>query len=215
MRGVAAGLFAYLALGCLYWTGSKGGWLVALALCAVTLLRAPIGRKWRMVLIVVGLVLGLSLFAIRFSAYFQKGAPSVGARFDYWSAAAKTFQDRPIFGSGPGTFQAAYARIKPPEAEMTRLAHNDYIEQASDSGLPGFVSYLAFIGGTLILVYRRCRTVEHQLVWLGLLGWALQGLMEFGLYIPALAWPAFFFMGWLWSLPAPSSSEPISGRATP
>jgi hypothetical protein len=34
-------------------------------------------------------------------------------------------------------------------------------------------------------------------VWLGLLGWALQGFFEFGLYIPALAWSGFALMGWL------------------
>jgi hypothetical protein len=34
-------------------------------------------------------------------------------------------------------------------------------------------------------------------VWLGLLGWALQSLVEFGLYIPAIAWPAFGLLGWL------------------
>jgi len=28
----------------------------------------------------------------------------------------------------------------------------------------------------------------------------LQGLFEFGLYIPALAWPAFTFIGWLLAL---------------
>jgi hypothetical protein len=34
-------------------------------------------------------------------------------------------------------------------------------------------------------------------VWLGLLGWSLQSCVEFGLYLPALAWPAFAFLGWL------------------
>jgi len=29
------------------------------------------------------------------------------------------------------------------------------------------------------------------------LGWALQSLLEFGLYIPALAWSAFALLGWL------------------
>jgi hypothetical protein len=36
-------------------------------------------------------------------------------------------------------------------------------------------------------------------VWLGLFGWAMQEFVEFGLYIPALAWTAFFLFGWLWS----------------
>ena len=43
-------------------------------------------------------------------------------------------------------------------------------------------------------------------IWLGVLGWSLQGLFEFGLYIPALAWPAFTFLGWLLG-----SSSPASG----
>jgi hypothetical protein len=37
-------------------------------------------------------------------------------------------------------------------------------------------------------------------VWLGLLGLFLHSLMEFHLYYPALAWPAFFLLGWLWGL---------------
>jgi hypothetical protein len=41
------------------------------------------------------------------------------------------------------------------------------------------------------------RDWEAFAVWLGMLGWALQGFVEFGLYIPALAWPAFVMLGWL------------------
>ena len=40
-------------------------------------------------------------------------------------------------------------------------------------------------------------------VWLGVLGWSLQGLFDFGLYIPALAWPAFTLLGWLLGLEQP------------
>jgi len=34
----------------------------------------------------------------------------------------------------------------------------------------------------------------------GLLGWAALEFVEFGLYIPALAWTAFFVFGWLHSV---------------
>jgi len=34
-------------------------------------------------------------------------------------------------------------------------------------------------------------------MWMGVLGWSLQSFLEFGLYIPALAWPAFAFFGLL------------------
>ena len=76
-------------------------------------------------------------FFWRYSAFFQKGATSVGARFDYWQAALQTAKDKPLFGTGPGTFAIAYEKIKRPESEMARLVHNDYLEQASDSGVVG------------------------------------------------------------------------------
>jgi O-antigen ligase len=78
------------------------------------------------------------------------------------------------------------------------LVHNDYLEQATDSGIVGFLLYAVFVGGVLW----RARPAGigdrlHFAIWLGVLGWGLQSLMEFGLYIPALAWPAFTFLGLL------------------
>ena len=125
------------------------------------------------------------------------------ARFDYWRAAVATAKASPVFGTGPGTFSLAYQRIKPPEAEMSRLVHNDYLQQASDSGLPGFLAYGAFVIGGLVFTRFRAWPAEDPLrlaAWLGLLGWALHSTFEFGLYIPALGWPAFGMMGWLLGL---------------
>jgi hypothetical protein len=73
------------------------------------------------------------------------------------------------------------------------------LEQACDSGWLGFLTYTATILGSIVFLYRyRCQDPGPFLVWLGVLGWALQSLTEFGLYIPALAWPAFTFQGLLW-----------------
>jgi putative inorganic carbon (HCO3(-)) transporter len=186
------------ALACLYWSGSKGGWLLILLTGLVAALFLPVKRRFKLVLVGTALALGLAGFFVKYSAYFKKGAPSVGARFDYWTAAGQIIADRPVFGTGPGTFAVAYAKVKKPEWEMARLTHNDYLEQASDSGLPGMVLYTALIVGTLVFAMRRNNgDWVRRAVWLGLLGWALQSLMEFGLYIPAVAWPAFAFMGWL------------------
>ena len=91
------------------------------------------------------LVLGLGVFAIRFHHYFAAGATSAGARIDYWRAAAQTTAARPLTGSGPGTFQRPYARLKSPQSEMARLVHNDYLEQFSDSGIIGGLAYSAWI----------------------------------------------------------------------
>ena len=199
-RGVLVGLLCLAALGCLLWSGSKGGLLLALLLGLTALLRLPFRRQWKLALVAGVLVAGLAVFAVRFAGYFQKGATSVSARMDYWEAATRTAATHPIFGTGPGTFAIPYKHLKRPESEMSRLVHNDYLEQASDSGVVGFLSYAGFVAGVLCVAYRKIAPQADGLkfaVWLGLLGWSLQGLMEFGLYIPALAWTAFGLMGWL------------------
>jgi hypothetical protein len=185
-------------LACLYWSGSKGGWLIMLLLGLVAVLFLPMKRQFKLALVGTALVIGLAGFFVKYSGYFKKGAPSVGARFDYWKAAVQTVADRPVFGSGPGTFAIAYEKVKKPESEMARLTHNDYLEQASDSGLPGMVLFTALVVGALILtVPKPGSDWIRRAVWLGFLGWSVQSFMEYGLYIPAIAWPAFTFMGWL------------------
>jgi len=225
------------ALACLYWSGSKGGWLLMLVLGLIWLLRLPFNARLKRALVVGVLLVGLAGFFWRYSGFFHKGATSVGARFDYWEAALRTTLRHPSLGTGPGTFSIAYQRVKRPESEMSRLVHNDYLEQASDSGVPGFIFYCAFILACLIfsrskagaslrpeavppavqakpgsqtrLKSNRASAAAFEAknpefesslsfaLWLGVLGWALQGVMEFGLYIPGLAWPAFTFMGLL------------------
>lgn len=190
----------FAALACLYWSGSKGGWLLLLLQGFVAILFLPFKRQFKIMLIGTVLVLGLTGFFVKNSRYFTHGATSVVARFDYWRAALQTVKDKPVFGTGPGTFAIAYEKLKKPESEMARLTHNDYLQQASDSGLVGFLAYTALIGCVLSYVCRNGnlrQSWQKLAVWLGVLGWALQSLVEFGLYIPALAWPAFCFMGWL------------------
>jgi hypothetical protein len=202
-RGVLVGLLGYMSIACLYWSGSKSGWLIALVLGLAALLRLPLQRKLKVALAGAALSIGLVGFFLKFSDYFERGATSVGARFDYWSAAWQTAGTHPFFGTGPGTFSLQYKRLKTPESEMARLVHNDYLEQASDSGFPGFLPYLVFVFASLAILYRNTNKSRlRYLVWLGLSGWALQGFVEFGLYIPALAWPAFLFFGWLWATDA-------------
>jgi hypothetical protein len=200
-----------------------------LVLGLLALLRVRLRRAFRAALIALILVGGLAGFFLTYSGYFKKGATSVGARFDYWRAAMQTARDHPIVGTGPGTFAHPYAQIKRPESEMARLVHNDYLEQASDSGLPGVLLYTAFIASALVWTFPRgslpnpnrsrgdldttSTTLGHWrifTVWLGVLGWALQSLFDFGLYIPALAWPAFAFLGILLA-----GSDPGTAVQTP
>jgi len=200
IRGAVIAMTIGLGGAAFFFTGSKLGWLLALALGGLMLFRLDWSTRLKWGALAIILMVGLGVFAVRFHKYFAAGATSAGARLDYWRAAAQTAEAYPLFGTGPGTFQRHYARLKAPDAEMARLTHNDYLEQFSDSGLIGGIAYLTWIAMALITTGRRLwRGNDYLSVALfgGLLAWFVQGFGEFSLYIPALAWTAFTLMGCL------------------
>lgn len=205
VRFAAIGLTLFLGGAAFYWSGSKLGWLIGLVISGLLLLRLNWSKKLKLAMVGFVMIAGLGVFAVRFHHYFAAGATSVGARFDYWQAALETTAAKPIFGTGPGTFQRPYERIKSPEAEMARLTHNDYLEQFSDSGLPGGLAYAAWIFLALMVAGKKLwPSGDSVLVAMmaGVFGWFIQGVGEFSLYIPALAWAAFTLLGLLIGLNA-------------
>jgi O-antigen ligase len=191
-------VLVFAALACLFWSGSKSGWLLMLIVGVLAVVHGKATFRTKILVMTVVLVGGGLVFGLRHAGYFKKGATSVEARFDYWRAAVQTAKEHPVLGTGPGTFMVPYGKIKKPESEMARLVHNDYLEQASDTGVVSFVTFSALIWGSLVFLYRKRATAMQFAVWLGLLGLALQSLSEFHFYIPGLAWPWFLFLGWLW-----------------
>jgi len=187
----------------------------------IVLLRISFPRRFKVAVVAIVLVAGLAGFFVKYATFFEKGATSVSARFDYWRAALEIAKNSPLLGTGPGTFAIPYQKIKNPKSEMTRLTHNDYLQQASDSGLPGFLCYTIFIFGTLFVTFPK-GTVKFSesdpgllrfAVWLGLLSFSLQSLFEFDLYVPALAWTAFALFGWLLGTTQPSNAVDKPGES--
>jgi O-antigen ligase len=198
VRGPAVGLIVALAATAFFGSGSKFGWLIAIVIGGLFLFRLPWPIRYKAAALALVLILGIGVFAVRFHNYFARGATSAVARLDYWRAAVQTTVSHPAFGTGPGTFQRPYAQLKSPDAEMARLAHNDYLEQFSDSGFPGGIFYCAWLAAVLAIIATRAwksRDPVNFVLFLGLLAWSIQELGEFGLYIPASAWTAFMFLG--------------------
>ncbi len=219
IRAVVIALTVFLGGSAFFWTGSKLGWLIAMAIGSACLFRLqwPARLKWTALIAVT--VIGLGIFAARFHSYFAAGATSLGARFDYSRAAAQITCQHPLLGTGPGTFQRPYERLKSPEAEMARLAHNDYLEQFSDSGIAGGVFYAAWIVLSLATIGRHVWRSSDPMtfaLFAALLGWFVQGLGEFSLYVPALAWTAFTLLGCLLALAGNQiDKDPATGYSFP
>lgn len=197
-RWIIVVLIAAPALACLFWSGSKAGWLIALVVGLLALVQSNLGRRLKIGITIAMLVCGLVGFGIRYAQFFERGSTSVVARFDYWRAALVLAGEHPAFGLGPGTFGIGYAHVKNPESEMARLTHNDYLEQISDSGIVGFVLFSGYYLGILTILYRY-RNQTCRFVALGVVGVLLHEFVEFHLYIPAIAWPTSLLVGWLLS----------------
>ena len=213
IRAIVIALTLFLGGAGFFWTGSKLAWLIAMAVGGACLFRLKWPARCKWLALTAVLLAGLGIFAVRFHTYFAGGATSAGARLDYWRAAAQTTVTHPLFGTGPGTFQRPYARLKSPEAEMARLTHNDYLEQFSDSGIAGGIFYAAWILLALASAGRKIRNAGSPLsfaILAGLLGWFLQGIGEFGLYVPALAWTAFTLLGGLPGLAGNQIDKPAT-----
>jgi O-antigen ligase len=195
-------IFGGAGLACLYWSGSKAGWLVALTVGLLALWHSKLSLKWRRTLIFAVLVVGIAGFAIKYAAFFHKERNSVSARFAYWRAALIIVKNHPWIGTGPGTFEISYGKLRRPDDEPTKLCHDDYLQQGCDSGIPGFLLYTGAIIVIMAKLYRYSipKNLNNWIpfaIYLGVLGVFLHSFVDFHLYIPALAWTQFFLLGWL------------------
>lgn len=79
-------------------------------------------------------------------------------RLNRWSSAWRMFQERPVFGWGPGTYQFQYAPFQK-DSETTIIttrsgdqgnAHSEYLGPLAEQGLPGTILFLIIVFGVTI-----------------------------------------------------------------
>ena len=211
-RVVCGYLAALFACGVLL-TMSRGGWLsLGVALTAWPLLfpRGE-GRRWRwsiaVVLVLAGALAALYLNAPQARARIDQLLRNKGevSRNIIWRAGWKLAQERPLLGTGAGSFGVLFERHRPERFwDDPHWAHNDYLNTLSDYGAVGFL--LSFGMAALVVAgfgrrpFRGCvAAADGQTgaaepmaplragLAIGLLAFALQLLVDFNLKIPALA----------------------------
>jgi O-antigen ligase len=114
-------------------------------------------------------------------------------RINRWASALRLFEERPIFGWGPGTYQFVYApyqRAKEKTIISTNYgdmgnAHSEYIGPLSESGVLGMLTFLGIVVTTVITgirVFRRSASREVRtlalVVTLGLISYYVHGIMN-------------------------------------
>ncbi len=101
-------------------------------------------------------------------------------RINRWSCALRMWEEKPVFGFGPGTYQFEYARFQR-SYEKTEIstdfgnrgtAHSEYLGPLSESGLLGMISFIIVIVSIIltgIRVYYTSRDVYIRRLALGIL----------------------------------------------
>jgi len=100
-------------------------------------------------------------------------------RINRWRSAYRMYEERPVFGWGPGTYQFVYAPFQRSE-DYTIItthfgdlgnAHSEYIGPLSESGLPGMLSFIGLalaVLATGVKLYKKAPDREMRLIALGL-----------------------------------------------
>lgn len=206
-RALALGLLAVLGVGGLALAGSRGG---ALSFAAGVLALALVGaRRTRAWLSFVGLALALLGLGAGLAAWVApdprglqqtpfvsaQADPSAVHRLDAYAKTLRILVDHPVTGTGLGTFPWAYARYER-EGEWIGMAqaHNDFLQFASETGIPGLV-LLAW--GLVVFGWRVLRPAlgsgQHVPRWTtaaaaaAVLAVLFHSVLDFSLQVPAVA----------------------------
>lgn len=181
-------------------TGSKGGLITLIVLGFVYIfffLIKKVKKKKTIFFILLSFLI-ISIAIILFSIPSQK-LKSLYARTDYWRSCTEMIKDSPVVGYGLGTFGNVYPKYKLPSAEETQFAHNNYLQLATEIGIPGAISYLILLIYSLFIFYKSyyngypgyLKTASG----LAITSFFVHGFVDFDLYIPAISFYVFFTIG--------------------
>jgi O-antigen ligase len=141
-------------------TGSRGGFIALLAVATFVLLRyTAVALRWRLAAtaLVALVVLGTAseqywtqMGTILSDADYNRTDES--GRMQIWRRGIGYMFSNPIFGVGPGNFQAAEGMLSPFANRQQfgfgvrwNAAHNSYIQMGAELGVPGLCLFVAII----------------------------------------------------------------------
>jgi tetratricopeptide (TPR) repeat protein/O-antigen ligase len=231
---ILLGLWILSAVGLIYLTSSRGGWLgTAAGLGSLVLLSAfafPERRKavfqWLRehrlfsILLLVGVLAVLLAFGWVF--YKQSQMPTHAAvgesRSFLWNPAWQAFLNSPVIGKGPYTYISFYLQHEStPPSPMYLYAHSIYIDLLSGSGVLGLVAFLLMIAGLALGLFRRFKISSGQergaviAALAALAAFLVHGLVDSVHHtIPTVAWLLAVVLGLGIGKPEPAKPRRVS-----
>lgn len=126
----------------------------------------------------------------------NKGSPLSDPRLEYWTQALKMIRERPLFGSGPGSFYYGSRRLQSQPSLYSWFAHSFVLQTLAEQGIIGALPVLVLFG--LVLWRAVCVILRHPpehsplgRLSVGLLLVAAYSFIEFNLSF-AVVWALFW-----------------------
>jgi O-antigen ligase/tetratricopeptide (TPR) repeat protein len=236
---VLLGLWIISALGLIFLTSSRGGWLGTAAGLACLIIMAALQRRealrqrWMALkkrpALLAGLAVALFIVAgaVGFVLVRQATGPTHGsladARSQFWPEAWQAFIRSPLVGVGPFTFVSLFMRANSvPPVAFYDYAHNVTLDLLSGSGLLGFGAVL-WLGFMIVLKLFRKLRVANNLEWTVLAG-ALAALAAFAVHgmfdsvhetVPTSGWNLMIVLGAALGTATATDGVPASWKRWP
>ena len=137
-------------------SSGRSGYVLFALLAVIGLLKR---YRWRGLFLGMAAVAVMSLSLYQFSSIFhfrvestqqeitkyQEGDSytSTGERFSFLKQSLKLVRERPLLGSGTGSFLRVYQRMEPVSAHWTENPHNEYLHLTVQVGILGFLALIA------------------------------------------------------------------------
>ena len=116
----------------------------------------------------------------------------IGFREDYWRVAWEAWKERPLTGTGAGTFQYTWLQERP-GVQGVKQVHNVYLEQGTETGMFAFLALMGFVA---VLIGYTGKAVWRS----GPLG--VRRPLLAGLVSTLVVYLVSSFFEWHWYLPA-------------
>lgn len=161
-------LFIATTINLFYIAPGRTGMLVYIALVLLTFFQHLSFKKSILATFFISLIIGIAFAtSANFSSRVQEAIEeiknyqaassrtSLGMRFDWWLNSLELIGQKPIFGHGTGSFEAAQAGlIQNTETKPTDNPHNEYLLIAVQTGLVGLALWLSLLGAQFIITFR-------------------------------------------------------------
>jgi hypothetical protein len=161
-------LILILAVVSLYFTYSRGGWLLAAALLGWQLSRSKGFRPWLLCGAAAALLITFGGFKARLFDLLAGRDRSVAYRLRIWSGVVRILKENWLWGVGPGNFSQVYPWVQS-GATFSWHAHSFYLQLWLEFGLANLL-ICAVLGGKVLLRALRVKGDRaRQAVTLGVL----------------------------------------------